>query len=81
MGGTDILGAEKGCQLGVCQTQDICQSLACGNKQPSVWQLETAHVYHLLVSVGQESGHGLAGFPAQGHTRLWSGGCLGCVLI
>ena len=31
---------------------------------------KTTHTYYLTVSVGQKSGHDLAGFPTLGVTRL-----------
>lgn len=42
------------------------------NKLPQTEELKTTQIYYLTVPVGQESGHGTAGFSAQSLARLKS---------
>ena len=43
------------------------------NENLQIQKLETTHIYHLIVSVGQEPGHGRPGSPSTGPQSCNSG--------
>lgn len=64
-------------QLFICSFT-LCTSVSCwGTLLWQTWSPKATHVYHLAVSVGEESRHGWARAPAPDFPR-WPSGCWQC---